>query len=95
MDLSMRWLGDYVTLDEMTPRAFCEAMTMSGSKVEGYTYEGADIENVVVGRITKITPHENSDHLQICMLDVGKGEDVQIVKRCGWSSDSYCIGYDM
>lgn len=79
MDLSMRWLGDYVTLDEMTPREFCEAMTMSGSKVEGYSFEGAEIENVVVGKILSIVPHTNSDHMVICQVDVGKGENLQIV----------------
>lgn len=78
MDLSMRWLGDYVTLDEMTPRAFCEAMTMSGSKVEGYTKEGEEIENVVIGKILSIVPHGNSDHMVICRVDVG-GRTVQIV----------------
>lgn len=78
MDLSMRWLGDYVTLDEMPPRAFCEAMTMSGSKVEGYTKEGNEIENVVVGKILSIVPHGNSDHMVICQVDIG-GKTVQIV----------------
>lgn len=78
MDLSMRWLGDYVKLDEMTPRAFCEAMTMSGSKVEGYAQEGEEIKNVVVGKILSIVPHSNSDHMVICQVDVGK-KTVQIV----------------
>ncbi len=78
MDLSMRWLGDYVTLDEMPPRAFCEAMTMSGSKVEGYTKEGDEIKNVVVGKILSIAPHGNSDHMVICQVDVG-AKTVQIV----------------
>lgn len=79
MDLSMRWLGDYVSLDEMTPRAFCEAMTMSGSKVEGYTYEGSEIENVVVGKILSIVDHPDSDHMVICQVDVGNEKKLQIV----------------
>lgn len=78
MDLSMRWLGDYVTLDEMSPREFSEAMTMSGSKVEGYTKEGSEIENVVIGKILSIVPHANSDHMVICKVDVGT-KTVQIV----------------
>lgn len=78
MDLSMRWLADYVKLDEMAPRAFCEAMTMSGSKVEGYTKEGEEIENVVIGKILSIVPHGNSDHMVICRVDVGS-KTVQIV----------------
>ena len=79
MNLSMNWLSDFVSTEGIAIKAYCDRMTDTGSKVEGYEVFGSDIENVVVGRITKITPHENSDHLQICMLDVGKGEDVQIV----------------
>ncbi|HWP51455.1 MAG TPA: phenylalanine--tRNA ligase subunit beta [Clostridia bacterium] len=78
MDLSMKWLGDYVTMDDMPPRTFCEAMTMSGSKVEGYTQEGTEIENVVIGKILSIAPHGNSDHMVICQVDVGS-KTVQIV----------------
>ena len=50
MNLSMRWLDEFVHVD--TPiHDFCEALTMSGSKVEGYEVEGAEIENVVVGKV--------------------------------------------
>ena len=48
MNLSMKWLSDYVTLDT-TVKEFCAAMTMSGSKVEVATEEGSEIKNVVVG----------------------------------------------
>ena len=54
-------------------------MTMSVSKVEGYTVEGEEISNVVVGKILSVAPHENSDHLLICQIDVGKGDPIQIV----------------
>ena len=50
MDLSLRWLSDYVDTG-VTPKQFCDAMTMSGSKVEGYEVEGTEIENVVVGKV--------------------------------------------
>ncbi len=79
MNLSMRWLGDYVTLDEMTPRAFAEAMTMSGSKVEVYEKEGSEIENVIVGKILSIVPHPDSDHMVITKVDVGADKELQIV----------------
>ena len=49
MNLSMRWLSDFVELGEMPIRDYCEAMTMSGSKVEGYEHEDDGIRNVVVG----------------------------------------------
>ncbi len=78
MDLSVRWLHDYVQVEDMTPRAYCEALTMSGSKVEGYEIEGADIKNVVVGQVTAMERHPDSDHLWICQVNLGD-ESVQIV----------------
>ena len=79
MNLSMKWLSEFVTLDPMSPREFAEAMTMSGSKVETYETEGAEVKNVIVGKLLSITPHENSDHLQVCQVDVGSGAPIQIV----------------
>lgn len=79
MNLSRKWLTDYVDVSDVDNKEYCDRMTDTGSKVEGFEVLGSDIENVVVGKITKITKHENSDHLQICMLDVGEGSDVQIV----------------
>ena len=79
MDLSKNWLADFVDVGDVNIKDYCDRMTDTGSKVEGFTCLGADIENVVVARILKITPHENSDHLQVCMMDVGKNEPVQIV----------------
>ena len=79
MNLSRNWLTDFVDVSDISDKAFCDRMTDTGSKVEGYTVLGADIENVVVGRILTIKKHENSDHLQICSVDVGAGEPVQIV----------------
>ena len=78
MNLSMRWLDEFVHVD--TPiHDFCESLTMSGSKVEGYEVEGAEIENVVVGKVLAMERHPNSDHMWICQVDVGKSEPVQIV----------------
>ncbi|MEE1116581.1 MAG: phenylalanine--tRNA ligase subunit beta [Clostridia bacterium] len=79
MNLSLNWVQDFTDVTGIAPKDYCDRMTDTGSKVEGFRLLGDDIENVVVGKITKITKHENSDHLQICMIDVGKGEDVQIV----------------
>lgn len=79
MNLSMRWLKDYVDIGDVSMRDFSEAMSMSGSKVEGWETEFEDVKNVVVGKILKIEPHPDSDHLLICQLDVGQEEPVQIV----------------
>ena len=79
MDLSIRWLKDYVDIGDISMRDFSDAMSMSGSKVEGWTTEFEDVKNVVVGKILSVEPHPDSDHLVICQLDVGQQEPVQIV----------------
>lgn len=79
MNLSMKWLSDFVDVRDIDIKDYCDRMTLTGSKVEGYEKDGAEIENVVVARIKKIEKHPDSDHLQICQMDVGTGTDVQIV----------------
>ncbi len=79
MDLSMKWLSDYIDLSDIDIKQFCHGMTMSGSKVEGYEKEGAEITGVVVGKILSVVPHENSDHLVVCSVDVGEENPIQIV----------------
>ncbi|MBR1724907.1 MAG: phenylalanine--tRNA ligase subunit beta, partial [Ruminococcus sp.] len=78
MDLSMRWLADYVDC-KCDVKKFCDEMTLSGSKVECATKEGDYLSNVVVGHVVDIVPHPNSDHMFICQVDVGESEPVQIV----------------
>lgn len=78
MNLSMKWLNDYVKAD-MPIKDYCHALTMSGSKVEGYEIEGKEISNVVVGKILSVVPHENSDHLVVCQVEVGGDAPIQIV----------------
>lgn len=78
MNLSMKWLSDYIKKD-IPADEFCAGMTMSGSKVECYEVEGSEVKNVVVGRLLSVVPHENSDHLVVCQVDVGQGEPIQIV----------------
>ena len=78
MNLSRNWLSDFVDVSDISAKDYCDRMTDTGSKVECFEELGADIENVVVAKILKITPHENSDHLQICQVDIGD-KVVQIV----------------
>ena len=78
MDLSMRWLRDYVDL-KADVKQFCSDITISGSKVECYKEEGAYLENVVVGRVEAIERHPDSDHMFICQVNVGEEELTQIV----------------
>ncbi|MBQ9132957.1 MAG: phenylalanine--tRNA ligase subunit beta [Clostridia bacterium] len=79
MNLSRNWLADFVDVSDIENKAYCDRMTDTGSKVEGFEVLAEDIENVVVGRILAIAKHENSDHLQICSVDVGEDAPVQIV----------------
>ena len=78
MEVSLNWLKDYVNIPEDI-KTFCDAMTMTGTKVEGYKVLGSDIERVVVGKIMSTEPHPDSDHLIICQVDVGAAEKLQIV----------------
>ena len=78
MNLSRKWLNEFVQVD-VPDREFAEAMTLSGSKVEGTAELGAEIKNVVVGRVLSMERHENSDHMWVCRLDVGGEQPLQIV----------------
>ena len=65
MILSLEWLAEFVNTAGIDTKQFCDRMTATGSKVEGYEVLGDDIQNVKVGRIVALRRHENSDHLQI------------------------------
>lgn len=78
MNLSMKWLSDYIQ-EEIPVKEFCHCMTMSGSKVEGFETEGSSISKVVVGKILSIAPHENADALFVCQVEIGAEAPVQIV----------------
>ena len=73
MNLSMNWLADFVSVKDIAIRDFCERMTYTGSKVEGYEVLGDDIQHVVVARVVKMERHPDSDHLFICQVDTGAG----------------------
>ena len=81
MDLPMSWLSDYTDMSGVSPKEYADAMTMSGSKVEGVTNLGGEIDKVVVGKVLTCEMHPDSDHLHVCMVDVGADEPIQIV--CG------------
>ena len=79
MNLSRKWLAEFVNLGDVGDKALCDALTLSGSKVELWSETGAEIENVVVGKILKMVRHENSDHMWVCQVDVGRNAPIQIV----------------
>ena len=78
MKLSREWLGEYTTVGA-PDKEYCDAMTMSGSKVEGWEVTGSGIERVVVGRVVSMERHTNSDHMWVCRIDVGGERELQIV----------------
>ncbi len=78
MNLSKRWLADFVDID-VSDRDYAEDLTISGSKVESYEHEGAELQNIVVGKVESLERHPDSDHLWVCRIDVGADEKIQIV----------------
>ena len=78
MNTSMSWIKMYVPDLDVTAQEYTDAMTLSGTKVEGYEVLDADLDKIVIGQITKIDPHPDADKLIICQVNVG-AESVQIV----------------
>ena len=78
MKLSREWLGEYTPIGA-PDKEYCDAMTMSGSKVEGWEVTGSEISRVVVGRVISMERHTNSDHMWVCKIDVGGERELQIV----------------
>ncbi len=78
MKISLNQLKNYVEIN-VPVNELCDRMVMAGFEVESIEREGDNIKNVVAARIVELTPHEDSDHLQICQMDIGGGKTVQIV----------------
>ncbi|MDD7025366.1 MAG: phenylalanine--tRNA ligase subunit beta [Oscillospiraceae bacterium] len=79
MNTSLAWLKAYVPDLDVEAQEFADAMTLSGSKVEGYEKKDEDLEKIVIGQILKIEKHPDADKLIICQVDVGAGTPLQIV----------------
>ncbi|MEA5050479.1 MAG: phenylalanine--tRNA ligase subunit beta [Oscillospiraceae bacterium] len=78
MNLPIKWLQDYAKID-VPSREFAHRMTMTGSKVEGWSCEADNIKNVVAARVLSMERHPDSDHLWVCQTDAGGGRRLQIV----------------
>lgn len=80
MNTSLSWMKAYVPELDCTAQEFTDAMTLTGTKVEGFECMDADLEKIVVGKILEIAPHPDADKLVVCQVQIGKdGEQVQIV----------------
>ncbi len=75
----MKWLADYTDVSDITIKEYCDRMTMSGSKVEGYEELGNDVSGVICGKILKIDRHPNAERLVICQVDIGAAEPIQVI----------------
>jgi phenylalanyl-tRNA synthetase beta subunit (EC 6.1.1.20) len=80
MKFSENWLRELVSIDA-DRAALVHALTMSGLEVEEVTALGDGLDGVVVAEIVEATKHPEADRLQVCKVDAGQGELLQIV--CG------------
>ncbi len=78
MVLSMKWLSDFVDCNDIDIKEYCDRMTDTGSKVEGYTAMGSEVQNVRVGLINKVEQHPDAERLVVCEVDCGE-KTIQIV----------------
>ena len=78
MNTSLAWIKAYVPGLDVTAQEYTDAMTLSGTKVEGYEVFDADLEKIVIGQIEKIEKHLDADKLVVCQVNIGE-ETVQIV----------------
>ena len=79
MDTSLSWIKAYVPDLDVTAQEYTDAMTLSGTKVEGYKALDADLENIIIGQILKIERHPDADKLVVCQVDIGGEAPIQIV----------------
>ena len=78
MNTSLSWIKMYVPDLDVTEQEYTDAMTLTGTKVEGFEKLDADLDKIVIGQIDKIEKHPDADKLIICQVNIGT-ESVQIV----------------
>ncbi|HOJ09633.1 MAG TPA: phenylalanine--tRNA ligase subunit beta [Clostridiales bacterium] len=77
MNVPIKWLKEYVDIN-VSVEELCDALTMSGSKVENIEKQGEEISKVVVGKILSIEKHPDADKLLVTKIDTGD-ETIQVV----------------
>lgn len=78
MNTALSWIKAYVPELVCTDQEYCDAMTLSGTKVEGFERFDKNLDKIVVGQIRKIEKHPDADKLTVCQVDIGN-EVIQIV----------------
>lgn len=71
MLISMEWLNDFLDLSEWTPKEIADQLSLTGLEVDGELNIGQSLSNLVVGYVKECVPHEDSDRLSVCQVDVG------------------------
>ncbi|MFR3752410.1 MAG: hypothetical protein ACLTW9_09080 [Enterocloster sp.] len=79
MNTALSWIKAYVPDLDVTAQEYTDAMTLTGTKVEGYTCLDKNLEKIVVGEILEVEGHPDADKLVVCQVNVGAEEPVQIV----------------
>ena len=80
MRTSLEWIRSMVPELSCTAQEYMDAMTLSGTKVEGYTELDKNLDKIIVGKINKIEKHPDADKLVICQVQIDEaGSEVQIV----------------
>lgn len=81
MKVSYNWLKQYVNLEGVSPEELAEKLTRSGVEVESVEYRNKGVTNIVIGHVVEKSKHPDADKLNVCQVDVGEPERLQIV--CG------------
>ncbi len=91
MNTSLSWIKAYVPDLDVTAQEYTDGMTLSGSKVEGFQALDADLDKIVIGQIIKMEKHPDADKLVVCQVNVGTGEDIQIVTGASNVREGYKV----
>ena len=78
MNTALSWIKEYVPDLDVTAQEYTDAMTLTGTKVEGFERLDKNLEKIVVGQITSIEPHPDANKLIVCQVNIGTGS-IQIV----------------
>ncbi len=78
MNTALSWIKSFVPGLDCTAQEYTDAMTLTGTKVEGFERLDEDLDKIVVGQVKKIDKHLDADKLVICQVDIGDRQ-IQIV----------------
>lgn len=79
MNTALSWIKAYVPDLDVTAQEYTDSMTLTGTKVEGYSCLDKNLENIVVGEVLSVERHPDADKLVVCQVNVGAEAPVQIV----------------